>query len=262
MPTITYGAIQTRVQTRLIDLPPAVLAEIPTLINDAVRFLTNSHNFKVQRAEADFTTVASTHVLGPVPADWKEPRENPYHVLNVGTTRELVWQPIRAYMYRKWPATDPNSIGPPRDLLLSEAESADFPTTPSPDQTGMASNIEVFPLSDNTSDWPDGQYRIKVPYWRVLPDLVNTGDTNWFTDFADRYLVDFATYQGFLLDWDEQRAGIWQQQAMGRFDGINYNTLGGWARSAINLDKSLLMAPGRTLTPRRDVMAQRDQFRT
>ncbi len=264
MPVISYSTLQTRVQTRIIDLPAAVLAEVPTLINDGVRFLTNSHNFKVMRAEFDYLTTTPTpptHILGAIPADWKEPRENAYYVLNNGDTHELEWQPTRAYTYRRWGATDPNNIGPPRDLLLGESESADFPTTPNPDQDDTATNIEVFPYPDGTSDWPDGQYRIKVPYWRTLPDLSLAGDHNWFTDNADRFLVDFATFQGFLLDWDEQRAGIWQMQAMGKFDGINYNTLGGWARSAINRDKSSTFAPGRVLVPRRDVLAQRDQFR-
>jgi len=267
MPIITYSTIQSRVQTRVIDLPTVVLNEIPTLINDAIHFLCGVHNFQVMKAETDYTTTSSTttHVVGQMPADWKEPRgEYAYYLSFVGWTKQILWQPSREYVYRRWAPLDPNQVGPPRDILLGEAQDQDFPDPAGvSDNDLLQLNIEIYPFSDNQSDWPDGQYRIKVPYWRYLPDLVNPTDHNWFTDWCDRFLVDMATADAFALDWDEGREQFWRAKALGpQWDGANYNTLGGWAAQAMNRDRSIAMAPGRVLTPRRDVMAPRDQWRT
>ncbi len=262
--TISFTTIQSRVQTRVIDLPSAVLSEVPTLINDAIHFLCAVHNFKVMESEVQFITSSSTtsHILGTIPADWKEQRNEPYYVSNVGWTKEMSWQPNRDLVYRRWAPFDPNQIGPPRDLLLGEASNALIPPITQPDQDMTVLNIEIYPFSDSQSDWPAGQYRINVPYWRYLPDLSAGSDHNWFTDQCDRFLVDFATADAFALDWDEQREGFWRSKAVGpKWDGFTYNTLGGWARQAINRDSSLKFAPGKTFAPRRDVNAPRDQWR-
>jgi hypothetical protein len=267
MATITFTTLQTRVNTRVIDLPTAVSNEVPTLINDAIHFLCAQHNFKVMEGEVDFNTSSSTtsHTLGQIPSDFKEPRGEPYYLSSVGWTKEMLWQPNRQMVYRRWAPLDPNQIGPPRDLLLGEASSTDNPDPGNPDQDMSQLNIEVYPFSDGNSDWatsPVGQYRIKVPYWRYLPDLSAGGDHNWFTDWCDRFIVDYATADAFALDWDEQRSSYWMAKAVGpNWDGFTYNTLGGWARQAINRDSSIKFAPGKTLVPRRDVNAPRDQWR-
>ena len=54
----TYGAIQTRVQQIIIDLPSSVTAQVPTLVKEAVRSLQVKHNFKVMEALSSFTTAA------------------------------------------------------------------------------------------------------------------------------------------------------------------------------------------------------------
>ena len=262
MPVITYATIQARVQSRVIDLPSAVLAEIPTLVNDAVHFLCGLHNFRVMQAEADYTTVSGFHVLGAIPADWKEPRGMAYYVSNVGWTKQVNWQPSREYTYRRYAPLDPNQKGPPVDIMLGEPESVDNPDVSNPDRDMSALNLEIYPYPDGLSDYGDGQYRIKVPYWAYLPDLASGGDHNWFTDWGDRYLVDMATADAFALDWDEQREQFWRVKALGQWDGVNVPTLGGWARNLMNRDKSIGFAPGKVLVPRRDVMAARDQWRT
>jgi len=213
-------------------------------------------------AETAYTTTSAIHTIGQIPSDWKEQRDNAYYLSNIGWTKEILWQPDRLYVNRRWSPNDPNQLGPPRDLLLGEPASADHPDPSNPDVDRSNLNIEVYPFPDGQSDWGDGQYRIKVPYWRYLPDLSAGGDHNWFTDNAARFIIDHATADAFGLDWDEQREASWRVKALGpRWDGFTYNTLGGWARSAINLDSSLGYAPGKSLTPRRDVLAPRDQWR-
>src|SRR5271166_775668 len=256
MPTITYTTIQSRVQTRLIDLPAAVLAEVPTLINDAIHFICANHNFKVMEGEtgplvtttamvpatagtnADGTT-AATHILAPIPSDFKELRGDAYYASFVGWTKDIFWEPNRSYTYRRWAPFDPNQIGPPRDLFLGEAQNAKIPPVPNPDQDMGFLNMEIYPFPDGLSDWSDGQYRIYVPYWRYLPELSASGDHNWFTDWGDSFLIDYASMRGFELDWDEQRATYWRAEALGpKWDGFTYSTLGGTCRNLINRDKS------------------------
>src|SRR5690606_23628102 len=80
----TFSELQTRVQRRVIDLPAAVQAEVPTLINEAMKQLQRRHNFKVMEKVASFTTVAGTQVLGAVPSDWKEWRDFPFYTEELG----------------------------------------------------------------------------------------------------------------------------------------------------------------------------------
>lgn len=270
----TFGSTQTRVQTRVIDLPTNVQNEIPNLINEGIDALTAIHNFQVMKAEIDFTTTQQTHLLGQMPTDWKEPRGAPYYVLFIGSTRTLVYGSSREFIYREYDPIDPNAIGPPRMLLIGEPSivigSATNTTTPAdpsnPDNNMTNLNIEVYPFPDGQSDWgaaPAGEYRVNIPYWRYMPPLVNASDTNWFVLQAQEFLVDFATARAFMINWDEQRAGFWMEQAVGKtFDGVNEVTLGGWGKVAIRKDKSISFAPGRTLTPRRDVYAPTNQWRT
>lgn len=279
MPTITFTTLQNRVNTRIIDLPSAVSAEVPTLINDAIHFICANHNFKVMESELTFTTgstnvpslagnnadgtTAASHTIGQISSDWKEIRGDAYYQSFVGWTKDLFWQPSRSYTYRRWAPQDPNQIGPPRDLLLGEAKNAVVPDPSNPDIDMSNLNIEVYPFCDGNSDWSDGNYRIRVPYWRYLPDLSAGTDHNWFSDWGDAFLIDYATMRGFELDWDEQRATFWRAEALGpNWDGFTYNTLGGTARNLINRDKSYRFAPGKTFVPRRDVNAPRDQWRT
>lgn len=257
-----FSVIQSRVRTRVIDLPSAVSAEVPTLINDAQSMLQAVHNWTVMRNEVSYITTVSNHTIGQVPVGWKEPRENPFYALQIGSTRELDYLPNKVYTFRMWDPTDPNSKGPPRNMLIG-LPSQDPQT---PDYTNTDMNLDVYPYPDGLSDWttaPVGEYRITVPYWGYLPALVNNTDINWFTENATRFLIDQATAWAFAMNWDEQRAAYWQVQAVGKnFDGQNAMTLGGWARIALNNDKGQAFAPGRVLVPRRDVYAPRDQWRT
>lgn len=275
----SFSDLQQRVQTRVIDLPSAVQAEVPQLINDAINFLQQVHNFSVMKSEVSyFTNPAPTsapgtitpHIIGQIPTGgasglaWKEPRENPYYVLQIGETRELDWAPAgnRVYTYRQWAPFDIFAKGPPRMLLVSNPN--DDPQAPDLTMTNL--DIEAYPYSDSNSDWtstPVGEYRIKIPYWGYTPPLVNASDTNWFVENARQYVIRMATAMAFELDWDEGHATYWRNSAIGaNFDMADFRTLGGWGRVAVNIDKSITYAPGRVLVPRRDVYAPRDQWRT
>src|ERR1700730_7807184 len=61
--TGTYTELQTRVQTRIIDLPAAVQAEVPQLVNEAMYELQSRHNFKCMEAEMYAYTQYNNRVL-------------------------------------------------------------------------------------------------------------------------------------------------------------------------------------------------------
>lgn len=264
----TFQTLQTRVQGRIIDLPTFVQGEIPALINEAIDALAAVHNFQCMKNEVQFFTASAAtnpHILGQIPTNWKEPRGNPYYVLQQGSTRELDWTPSRQMAYRAFDPFDPNANGPPRVLLIGEAQNATVPDPSNPDLTMTNLNVEVYPNPDGLSDWtaaPAGEYRINVPCWTMLPNLVASGDHNWFTDNATGFILDYATARGFQLDWDEARAQFWFSLAWGpKYDGFSQVLIGGWARKAMNLDKSISYAPARNLRMRRDVYAEPDQWR-
>lgn len=268
----TFSTLQTRVQNWLIDTPTAVIAEIPALINASVSWLQAQHDFQVMQAEYQIVTTSTpalgasqTHVIGQIPDNWKSQRDvNPYYVLYIGSTRELQWLPNRTMMYRQWNAQDVNQVGPPHDLLLGEATNATVPDPDNPDLQLSALNIEVFPYPDGSSDWGDGNYRINIPYFQFTPALVNPGDSNWFTKDGSQaeFLVSNSVWQGFMMNEDEARASAHMKRALGAaYDGSRAATLGGWARSVIDMDKGILSRPGRYLSMRRDVFAPRDQWR-
>ena len=266
----TFSSMQSRVQAELVDTNTSVQSFIPTWINAAIWMLEGLHNFQIMQAEAAYTTPAvsnttPTHILGQIPTDWKCKREDPYFVMFIGTPVRLGWIATRPATYTKWETQDINQIGQPRDLLLGEPENSSFPDPANPDNSLTSLNIEFFPYSDGASDWSDGNYRIRLPYFRYLPALVNGTDQNWFTLDGPRaeFCVRYAVAQGFLFNEDEMRAQLHGAMAVGKqFDGSNETSLGGWARQVIDMDKRIMMMPGNNLRFRRDVFGSVDQRRT
>ena len=269
----TFSALQTRVQNWLIDTPTHVVNEIPVLITSSIAWLQAQHNFQVMQAQTQFVTsstpalgASQTHVIGQIPTNWKCQRDvNPYYVLYIGSVRELTWQPNRTMCYRRWNAADVNQVGPPGDLLLGEATNSTIPDPDNPDLNLTDLNIEVYPFPDGSSDWSDGNYRINVPYFGFLPQLSAGTDANWFTKDGPQaeFCVANAVWQGFMMMEDEARAQAHMRRALGaQYDGSHAASLGGWARSVIDMDKGILSMPGRSLAMRRDVYGPRDQWRT
>lgn len=204
----TFLELQTSVRTRIIDLPTAVLAVVPSLVNLALRDIQSKHNFKVMETlGGPFATPASpSHVLTTLPTNFKEARGDPYRAYyTVGKTVDVPWAADRNAVQDSFA---PGADGPPQYLIVAE-----------PDDTGVA-NVEHWPVSDSNSDFPGGEYNVYIPYWRFLPPLVADGDTNWFTVNAEMYLVHNATARGFEIDWDEERMSVHKQLAKEQLDQI------------------------------------------
>ena len=203
----TFTELQDRVSRRVIDLPAAVLAEVPDLVNEALREIQERHNFKVMEAvSAQYITVDAVRNLAVVPTDFKEWRGKPYLSYFAGGTKELMIGPNAQQVLRR---LEPEDTGYP--MILKDGEPVDEDGT---------RYFEVWPLSDVNSDWADGEYRVTVPYWRYLDPLVATGDTNWFTNKAPLYLIYKAVSEAFAIDWDEERMAVWNQKAELQYNKI------------------------------------------
>ncbi len=193
----TFLSIQQRVTRRVIDLPSAVTAEVPTLVNEAIVDLQRDHNYKVMEADFSGTTTAGSNILGAIPTGFKEYRGRPYLTTFTGTEKKL------------------NTIGKIQDLFPDIM----LTTTGEPQVVLMytanfvSANFLVYPIPDGNSDYVSGEYSVVVPYWAYTPALVGNSDTNWFTENAERFIVEWATSQAFGLDWDTEHEAFALQKA-------------------------------------------------
>lgn len=200
----TRGQIKARVKDHIIDLPSETDAEIDGWINYAIRFAMSLHNFRVMEALAPYTTasgnaITSDRVLGVKPVDWKEARADPWLLDGLGGTREISWLTSESEAVRLFSEEDDDDRGAPLAILEEQ------------------SGFKVYPASDGNSLHDDGEYRVKLPYWKYLPALEDDPDTNWFTDNAEDYVVWKAASEGMLFNREEERASLWAIKA-GTFD--------------------------------------------
>lgn len=207
----TFQNIQDRVKTILIDLPAATLAEIPTLVNIALRDLQSKHNFWVMRKLQTANTAAATRNLVATPSDFKEYRLNPYYTENSGAVVRMEFAKSLRQLQGMFMVTD---TGTPKYIRRGEAS----------DDLGTSS-LEVWPLSNSQSDYtaaPAGEYRITIPYWRFLPELSGSGDTNWFTNnrLGEQYLVHATAGLGFSRNWDTPKETEWFALAKPFYDQL------------------------------------------
>ena len=222
----TYTALQSRVLQIVIDTPTAVTTQVPTLVNEAIRTLQDRHGFKVCEAVTSvMQTTEATRVLAAAPSDWQKIREKPQLIDEQGRVWDLNWSDIREDVERRFGTiaggtyTVGDLDGRPNTILQSE---------PSNELGGF--NFEVFPLPDGLSLYTNGEYRIRIPYWKYLATLLSGGDQNWLTVNCANYIAYQAASDAFMLNWDEQRAGVWALRAKIELD------------KAILADKKMRMA--------------------
>lgn len=215
-----YLELKTRVNRRVIDLPAAVQAEVPLLVNIAMQKLQEKHNFKAMEGEFQTVTLVGSHALqraggGPSSVQFaqnpsfgfKEWRGEPWFLrYQDGAPRFMSWAPSREAvwgMFTQGGATVTDASFP--RLLLEEM----------PNDTQGSMGISVYPIPDGMSDWPDGEYRITVPHFTYLPALSADADFNWFTNQAsgEEFIVTWAAGKAFQLNWDFQKYALMLQEA-------------------------------------------------
>jgi hypothetical protein len=195
----TFATLKTRVQARLIDVTPTITTEIGELVNAAIRHAEDNYNYRIMKAETALTTTSGDHRLPAsstsIPTDWKESRADPYlrrGEAGIDGTKRIDWAASEEEMVKLYSKDDPNDKGQP-GFIFEKFEEDIF---------------EVYPFPDGQSQWTDGEYRVVIPYWKYLPDLSADNDTNWFTINMDQFIKSQATAEGFLLNWDEERAAL------------------------------------------------------
>ena len=231
--TGTYLEIQNRVQTRVIDLPAAVQAEIPQLINEAMYELQTRHNFKCMEAEMYLYTQYNNRVLqNGAPANPTQPPLFTWPGQGTSITPASIAFNVAGGFKQFMDGAEPTfvryqdgsirfvSVAPDRRSIygtFTEGDNA-FPSVlliAPPSDNNNTSTMEVYPLPDGLSDWPDGEYRLQVPYFAFMPNLSANGDSNWLTQQpnGEQFLIAWATAEAFSLDWDPQHEAQWKAKA-------------------------------------------------
>lgn len=190
-----------------------------TWVNQSIRKLQFRHDFSVCRTSTAVTsTTNGTHTLLAVPSDFLRFRKEKPHVidshgnvyyLGVAAGVPQVERELGSVAGGEFEEEEIN--GPPKTIVLSE-----------PSDVDNTRNFLVYPLSDGRSLYttaPAGEYRIRIPYIRLLPTLT-AGQSNWFTTNAEEFIVYAAASIGFFFNEDEKRGDIWQKRAAAEVQDI------------------------------------------
>lgn len=181
-------------------------------VNQSIRKLQFRHDFSVCKVStAVLTTIVATRALASVPADFLRFRKEPPHVIdNHGNVYELGVGPGIAQVERELGSVAGGEFnaaeinGPPMVIVLGE-----------PSDVSNTRQFLVYPLPDGLSLYmtaPAGEYRIRIPYIRLLPDLTGS-NTNWFSVNAEEFIIYAACSRGFYFNHDEQYGEIWLKRA-------------------------------------------------
>jgi hypothetical protein len=237
-----YAELQTRVNRRVIDLPSAVVAEVPQLVNVALTKLQEKHNFRVMESElAAFTSVGTHPLLQSVggatitipssPAiNFKEWRGEPWFLNYIeGSPRFMSWAASREAVWGMFVQGGAVTFDQSYPQVIVEE----------PGDDNNNRTLSVYPIPDGASDWPDGEYRITLPYYRYLAPLVNSGDSNWLTNqpSGEEFIIRWATAEAHALNWDFQKYGVLAAQAE-----IHY-------KDVVTADKRYRLGPVREFVP-------------
>lgn len=197
----TFLDLQNRVRARVIDIPTAVGAQIPNLINDAIKEMQREYNYRAMEASVSMVTTEGSLIPTPNTIEnFKEYRDKGPYMLQYLTK-------AKRYI----------TISAP-DAAMAALADANLPEEPafllnSVDVDTGITNFTIHPYPDALSDWPDGDYRIIVPHYVYTPDLSADGDQNWFTNNAADYIERKAAGEAFGLDWDYNSMALLLQEA-------------------------------------------------
>lgn len=205
----TFATLKTRVQRRVIDLPAAVQAEVGDLVNDAVIAIQRRHNFRAMERTLGVTTSEGNVIIAANVEYFKEYKDKgPYMARRQGTSKQLITTEFpdidQAISY-----TDPNVDKGEPEFIYTNVQS-------NPESPGAVGSTSFFvaPFPDTNGNWDDaGNYRIVIPYYGYTAPLVNDNDTNWFVKFAQEYIINKATAEAFMLNWDYEAMALWLQRS-------------------------------------------------
>jgi hypothetical protein len=203
----TFTELKAEVQTNIIDLPPAVTANVGKYVNRAIKSAERRYNFKYMDAETTLITVEETLSLGSL-SQFKEWRDRGPYVLQQFAPAYQIYMSDNTREQRMTFTLNTDFPDRPRYIRISSLDSANTVA------------LEVSPYPDANSDWDDGNYRVVLPYYRYTGDLSGNSDSTWLTVNGEEYIIERATAYGFQADWDVQNAALWEQWAKNKFEEI------------------------------------------
>ena len=192
----TFSELQESVRRRLIDVPPRVEDEIPTLVNDAIMEAQRRNNFNAMRWSQDYLLPEGEKVVAR-PQRMKQLRGRPYLSVNEASGFKL-----RVLDFSDYTTAETDSYlvnGTPRFLVTTDGDASD--------------DWFVYPSSDGRSEFDSGAYRVRIFYWRYFAPLAGANERNWISDNVNLYIIAEATARAFLMNWEEERAAISRQEA-------------------------------------------------
>lgn len=197
----TFGELKQEVLDILIDAPARTVAAVPRFINNALKTLQATHNYRVMQRTAQFDTVPGQRSIGAFPARWKEWRGRPFRVEQLGGVRHMDYSNSAEALLRNWSSI---ATGTPQVISMGDGTTDDTYGT-----------LVVYPLPDALGDWTAGAYRLYIPYWGYVPPLSADSDENWFTEHENgsSYIAWKAASLGFIMNEDSGKAGDWLAMA-------------------------------------------------
>ena len=192
---MNFDEIVSRVEEWLLDLPTETVANIPRFVNEAIHKAEQKHNFLHMERVLEVTTVTGQRELADFPSDYKAGRSDPWYVTDAGGVTEFDWAPSRSDMHRQYGDNSTNDQGSPEFILELV------------DEVEGVKEFWVYPFPNDQSDYSDGLWRVKIPYWGYTPDL-SGAENNFITNNGDYYCIHKAAALGFLFNRDEQRAAL------------------------------------------------------
>lgn len=230
----TLAEIRARVLSIVIDQTAAVLAAVDDEIRSAQRRAEDRHGFWVMETGVNYTTTEDDVNLGSKPSLYARRMDQPFAFDGLGGVWPLemvstVIETVKSF------DLSPLTKGRPQ---LIEEKTDEFLVYPKPDNLAPAGPL-----------FSDGNYRIRVPYYKREATLSADLDTNWFSENAADYLTWRAAQE--LLDLNRDNAEMLKYTAKAE----------GELRRLIRDDKKARFAKDFVLRPRRDVQSQFRQVR-
>lgn len=196
----TFIEIRDRVKAYLIDVPVETEPLVREWVNKAMRDAQSRHNFASYADTLSLETAEGQRTLAAKPTNWKEHRALPWLEHEDGGSDEIGWAASKSEMIRLHPEDEDSDEGGEPEFVLE-----------------LPDEFHVFPIPDERSLWPDGNYRVRLPYWRLEPAMESENDSNFFTTDLEWYLTFSAVAEGLIFNREEERSAVYVEKAEHEF---------------------------------------------
>lgn len=193
------GAIQAEVLRIVEDHIDELTNPIVTHINRAQSSIEDRCAFKIQEAEVTYQVVPATTQYEQ-PSNFIAVRSDPYFLRTATSTGYTFLEERLEF----------ETFG------LSQATDIPMYWKETSDQSVV--NFEFWPPGDDEgpSGTTSGAYDITFPYWARLETLVDSGDSNWWTERMDDVLA-FKAAANVFAELRDGMANFWNSIAAARF---------------------------------------------